>query len=108
MARVGPVSVSIVRGSPIHVLDRTLVPVARLVSAHGHHGVIHMQSVEGMGWRVRFVRPLAVLEDRAGTARVLPIPDRTRAVLWQMAFVAVVVPILAIVLIVANRAAKGR
>ena len=39
MARVGPVRVSIARGSPIRVLDRTFVPVARLVSAHGHHGL---------------------------------------------------------------------
>jgi hypothetical protein len=41
-------------------------------------------------------------------ARALPIPDRTLTVLGQMTLVAIVIPILAMVLIVANRSAAGR
>ncbi len=108
MADIGPVRVSILRGNPLRVLDRTLVPVARLIPPHGHRGTIRRESVEGTGWRAEFVRPLAVLEDRAGMAHVLPIPDRTGTVLWQMALVALVIPIVAMMLIVANRSAKGR
>jgi hypothetical protein len=108
MTSIGPVKVSIIRGSPIRTLDRTLVPLARLVSAHGHRGIVRGDSVEGTGWRAEFVRPLAVVEDRGGTAHVLPIPDKTSTVLWQMALVAFVVPIMAAVLIVANRLAEDR
>ena len=108
MADIGPIKADIVRGSPIPVFDRVLVPVARLVSAHGHRGTVRAQSVEGIGWLVQSVRPLAVLEDRDGSVHALPIPDRTRTVLWQMALVALVVSLVAMVLIVANRAARPR
>jgi hypothetical protein len=54
------------------------------------------------------VQPLAIVEEDGHGERVLPIPDATRTVLRQMAIVAIAIPIVALVLIMANRWARSR
>jgi hypothetical protein len=109
MAGMGPIKIDakIIRGSPVHVLDRVLTPIARLITAHRQRGTIRAASVEGRSWGVSFVQPLAVVEERGGREHVLLIPDRTKTVLRQMAIVAVVIPVVAIALIAANRLARS-
>jgi hypothetical protein len=104
---IGPVRVETARGSSIRVLDRVFTPVVRLVNVRWHRGTIRKASVEGRGGGIVLVRPLAVVEERDGEERVVPIPDTTKTVLRQMAILAVVIPVLAILLIPANRLAKS-
>ena len=109
MAGIGPIKIEtkIIHGSPIQALGRVLTPIARLVTAHRQRGTIRAASIEGRSWGVSLVQPLAVVEERDGRERVLLIPDRTRTVLRQMALVAVVIPVVAIALIAANRLARS-
>ena len=108
MVGMGPIRVETVRGEPIRVYDRTLTPVARVVSAIGHRGTIREAGIEGVGWGVAYVQPLQVIEERDGVERPLLIPDVTGNVLRQMALVAVVISLVATVLIIANRLTRGR
>ena len=108
MTNTGPIRIETVRGEPIRVFDRTLTPVARVVSAVEHRGTIREAGIEGMGWGVAFVRPLQVIEERDGVECALPIQDVTGTVLRQMAIVAIVVYVVATVLIIANRLTRGR
>ena len=109
MAGIGPIKIEtkIIHGSPIQVLDRVLTPIARLTTAHRQRGTIRAASVEGRSWGVSLVQPLAVVEERGGREHVLLISDRTKTVLHEMAIVAVVIPVVAIALIVANRLARS-
>jgi hypothetical protein len=94
-----PFQVKKVRGTPIQVHGRTLTPVARVVSAVQHRGTIRQGQIEGMGWGMAYVQPLAVIESedplaQDGDGRMVPIPDATATVLRQMAVMALVIPAL--------------
>jgi hypothetical protein len=108
MSDIGPIRIETVQGSSVRVLDRVLTPVVRLVSVHWHRGTIRSASISGRGGGVVLVRPVAVVEERGGKERVIPVPDATRTILRQMAILAVAIPALAILLIVANRLTRGR
>jgi len=99
MQGASPFQVQTVRGTPIQVYGRTLTPVARVASAIQHRGTIRQGQVEGAGWGVAYVQPLAVVETKDPLAqdadvRTVPIPDATAAVLRQMAMMALVIPAL--------------
>jgi uncharacterized spore protein YtfJ len=108
MGRTGPVAVETVRGRPVEVYGRTLVPVARVVSTRGRQGTIRQARVEGSGWGTALVRPVEVIEESAEGVRVLPIYDQTRAVLRQMALVGAAIPLLAVALVLFNRWMRDR
>lgn len=108
MSRWGPVTVETMRGKPIPVLDRTITPVVRLVSATRHRGTIRKAQVEGEAWGVVLTRPVAIVEEWRGAARVLDIPDVTRRVLVSMALVGALFPLLSLVLVRVNQWMRGR
>ena len=108
MSRGGPVAVEIIRGKPIPVLDRTITPIVRLVSAERHRGAIRKAQVEGEAWGVALARPVAIVEERYGQLRVLDIPDVTRRVLVSIALVAALFPLLSLVLVRVNLWMRGR
>jgi uncharacterized spore protein YtfJ len=108
MARIGPVTVETVRGTPVSVSGRILIPVVRVVSAIGHQGTIREARVEGTGWHVSFVRPLQVIEERNGEVRIYPIRDVTSTVLRQMSVVALVLSVVSMALILVNRLVRDR
>jgi uncharacterized spore protein YtfJ len=95
--------VQTVRGTPIQVEDRTLVPVARVTSAVRHHATIGAGRIEGAGWGYAHTLPIAVIEEREGATRTAPIPDRTRTVLGQMALIALLFPALCAAVIAVAR-----
>lgn len=108
MTRVGPITIERVRGTRIEFYGRTLTPVARVVSAIRHRGTIKETGIEGRGGGVAFVIPLEVVEEYNGQVRILPIKDATCSVLRQMAIVAALTPVVAIVLVLINRWMRRR
>jgi len=104
-----PYRLETVRGTPIHVLGRTLVPVARVLSVTRPSATIHERGVEGGGLGVACVRPLRVVEVSGDQERVLPIQDLTARTIAAMALVAAAIALVSLVLIVTNRrTASGR
>ena len=103
MRQSSPLQVRTVRGTPIKVYGRTLIPVARVLSAVQHRATISVDRVEGSGWGFARTQPIALLEERNGKEKTLPIPDRTRTVLGQMAMVALVIPMLCTAVIAVAR-----
>lgn len=100
---LGPIRVKTLVGEPVHVASRTLTPVTRVTAVVRHRGTIRQTTVEGRGQGWASIRPLAVIETRDGLERVFRVWDVTRVLLIQMAIVALVVPIIAMVLIIVNR-----
>ena len=108
-----PLQVKTVRGTPIQVYGRTLTPVARVVSATKHRGTIRRGQIEGAGWGVAYVQPLAVLEAddlsaQDADVRTVPIPDATATVLRQMAVVALIIPALCMAVVAIARWIRNR
>ena len=103
MMELGPFRVETVKGHTVAVFDRTLTPVARVASWVKHRGTIRKASLEGKGWGVAWVRPVAVIETRDGHERVLLVDDVTHKLLGRMALVALAISAVAAVLILANR-----
>jgi len=97
-----------VQGTPIHVYDRTLTPVVRVVSMVRRRGTIGQHSVEGVGGGFVCVRPVGVVERRNGETREVPIADVTGSMLRQMALVATAIPLVALALISFSRWIRGR
>ena len=89
-----PLQVKTIRGTPIRVYGRTLTPVARVLSAVRHRATSGAETIEASGWGFARTLPIALVEERNGKEKALPIPDRTRTVLGQMALVALVFPVL--------------
>jgi hypothetical protein len=86
------IQVRVIRGTPIRVRGRTFTPIARVTSAVRHRATIGAQMIEGSGWGVAHTQPIAVEENLGGATYRHSIPDRTRAVLGQMALIALVFP----------------
>jgi hypothetical protein len=101
--RRAPYRVETVRGTPIHVSGRTLVPVARVVSATSHHATIRRQTVEARGAGVVRVRPLHLVQVWEGDHGVLPVPDVTARTIAAMLLAGLAIALVSLVLIVANR-----
>lgn len=100
---LGPIRVKTIVGEPIHIASRTLMPVTRVTAALRHRGTVRQTTIEGRGQGWASIRPIAVIENRDGVERVFRIWDLTRVMLIQMAVLALVVPVIALVVIIANR-----
>ena len=87
------VRAEVVRGRPIRVEGRELVPVVRRTVATFQRATIGRGVSGRVGGLVR-LRPVGIVERREAEERLLPIPDRTREVLWGMAAVAALVWLL--------------
>ena len=98
-----PYQVHTVRGTPIHALDRTLVPVARVISATRHRATIRERAIEGRGSAIVRVRPLHVIEAHGDSNTVVPILDVTAHIIAAMVLAATGVALISLALIVANR-----
>lgn len=104
MAQAAPVEIETALGKPIEAFGRVLTPVVCRALALRHRGTIRTSRVEGWGWGFALVRPVAVVEEtQDGSVSTIPIPDVTHKAIAQMAVVAVVIPIVAIALMLANR-----
>jgi uncharacterized spore protein YtfJ len=93
-----PFWVRTVQGEPLHVSDKILVPVARIVTFGKGQGTVG--SPAESGWGVGFARitPLAVLESTAEGQRRIAVQDMTASALRGMLAAAVAVTLLNTVL----------
>jgi hypothetical protein len=82
------------RGRPLEVEGRTLVPIARRISGAWQQAVIGKRRLSGRGGGFVRLRPLALAEREGEEERLIPIPDRTGQTLLGILAVAVIVPLL--------------
>ena len=102
-----PYRLETIRGTPIRVLGRTLVPVARVVSATRHRATIREHAVGGRGSGYVHVQPLHVIEMRGDRDLILPIRDLTARTVAPMVLAAAVISLVSFILIAANRLAAS-
>jgi hypothetical protein len=105
--RRAPYRVETVRGTEIRASGRTLVPVARIVSATSHRATVRQHAVEARGAGIARVRPLHLIELQGDHGVVLPIEDLTARTIAAMLLAAAAVAFVSLVLIVMNRFAAS-
>ena len=76
--------VQTVRGEPYEVRGRTLVPLARVVSLGRARATIGTHRLEGRGWGLAYVKPLAMMEETPGGERRVAVRDGTARALLAM------------------------
>ena len=98
-----PLMTEIVRGDPIQVGGRELVPLVRVTSRVRRRAFVGSDGVGGGGWGFVCMRPVAILDrSRAGEHR-LPVRGETvRSIVW-LVLVFFVVPMVAVLLIYLSR-----
>ena len=93
-ARNRLVRVQTVRGEPYEVRGRRLAPLARMVSLGGARATVGTHRLEGRGWGVVYVKPLAIIEETPGGERRMAIRDGTARALMGMYLAAVSITLL--------------
>jgi ABC-type uncharacterized transport system involved in gliding motility auxiliary subunit len=91
-----------VRGQPLEVEGRRLIPVARRTTALWRKALIGNR-VAAHGGGFVHLRPLGLVEQHGDEERFIPIRDQTRQALLGLLAAAIIVPLL---LIVAVRMAR--
>jgi uncharacterized spore protein YtfJ len=88
VAKKGPLQVKTVRGEPIQIGDRTLIPVVRVVSLGQARATIGRSRYSGWGWGFTWVRPVAMLVDTPQGARRIRIVDGTSVAVRRLVWLA--------------------
>lgn len=88
MAKVGPLQIKTVRGEPIQLGDRTLIPVVRVVSVGQTRATIGRSRYSGWGWGLLWARPVAMLVDTPQGARRIRIVDGTSVAVRRLVWLA--------------------
>jgi len=99
--------VQTVRGEPYDVRGRRLVPLARVVSLGRAQATIGTHHLEGRGWGLAYVQPLAVIEETPGGERLrsVAVRDGTARALLGMYVAALGITLL---FAAVRRLARGR
>ena len=84
----------IVRGEPIRVGERELVPVVRVTTRARRQAFVGSDRLAGRGWSFVSLRPVAIVERSEMGERHIPIPDRTTQMLGGLLLAAFVIPLL--------------
>ena len=84
----------VVRGKPISVEGREIVPVVRRTVGRLQQATIGKHNVEGRGGGFVHLHPVGFVERANGNERFTPIPDKTRLSLIGMLAAALVIPAL--------------
>jgi CubicO group peptidase (beta-lactamase class C family) len=94
-----PRMTKIVKGDPIQVGGRQLVPLVRVTSRMRRRAFVGSGSVRGGGWGFVHMRPVAIVDRSGAGEHRLRIPGGTgRWVAW-LSLVLFVVPLVAVLLI---------
>lgn len=101
LLKIGPLELGWQRGEPISVGDTRIIPLARVWRLGRRRAVLHAENVSAAGFLAGSAGPLAVVVERPGTRRLIPIIDVTR---WGMGILAG----LSLASILAARALKRR
>jgi hypothetical protein len=99
----GPLMTEIVRGDPIQVGGRELVPLVRLTSRVRRRAFVGSDGVGGGGWGFVHMRPVAMLDrSRNGEQRLRVRSETASSIVWlPLAFL--VVPVVAGLLMYLSR-----
>jgi len=89
VAQVGPLQVKTVRGEPIRVGDRTLIPVVRVVSFGKARATIGQSEYGGWGVGFAWVRPVAMLVETPQGQQRIRIVDGTSVAARRLVWLAV-------------------
>ena len=84
----------VVKGKPIRLGERELVPVVRVTSRVRRRAFVGSGRVSAQGWGFVRMQPVAILErDEAGERRI-PIEDKTAQALGGLLLAAFIIPLL--------------
>lgn len=83
--RCGPWRYRVERGDPIQVGESRLYPVVRVWSWRRRRARIGSQGLMARGALVESTAPMAVVLERPGERRLVPILDITRLLIWAIA-----------------------
>jgi len=83
--RCGPWRYRVERGDPIQMGESRLFPVVRIWSWRRRRARIASQSLMAQGALMESIAPMAVVLERPGERRPVPILDLTRLLLWAIA-----------------------
>ncbi|MGD9028224.1 MAG: hypothetical protein PVG25_00250 [Anaerolineae bacterium] len=103
-----PFIAEIVRGDPIQVEGRELVPWVRVTSRVRRRAFLGDDGVGGGGWGYVHMRPVAILDRRGSNEHYLRFRNEAaRWVLW-LSLIFLAVPMVAVSLIVLSRRLDGK
>ncbi len=94
MARIGPLRIRILEGSPITVGDTTLVPQAQLITCGQQQGWVARKGFGARGWACGMLIPRTVIEQRGDQSQRIPVADPTGEALLAMLMVGLAVALL--------------
>jgi hypothetical protein len=101
--RHSPLMTETVRGDPIQVRGRELVPLVRVTSRVRRRASVGGGGVSGAGWGFVYMRPIAILDRNGAGVHRLPVRSETaRSILWLFV-VSLIVPLIALLLIYLSR-----
>jgi uncharacterized spore protein YtfJ len=83
-----------VRGEPIKVGGREIIPEARLTWMMQRHATFGLQDSSGYGGAIVTIQPTAVIEQGAGRTRRISIHNQTDQLLWGLLVGALALPLL--------------
>ncbi|MCP4540504.1 MAG: hypothetical protein GY832_25485 [Chloroflexi bacterium] len=92
--RQNPLVTKIIKGEPIHVGERELVPLVRVTTYARRQAVVGSRQLSGQGWGFVHMHPVAILERRNGRERRIPIQDTTTQWLSGLLLAAFIIPML--------------
>ena len=96
MPITGRLRIRTLEGSPISVGDMTLVPQALHIALGQRRGRVTGRSFGGWAWACGALIPKAVLQQRDGAGKRVPIPDPTGQALACMGIAAFAVLLLSL------------
>lgn len=85
LLKIGPLELGWERGEPFTVGDTRVIPLARVWRLGRRRAVMHAENVSAVGVFAGGAGPLALVVERPGSRRLIPIIDVTR---WGMGILA--------------------
>jgi hypothetical protein len=83
--RLGPFSYELVRSEPLELGYCRLILIARAMSMGRRSATVGWNGIFGWGMYAASLAPIALIEERGSTRRVIPIIDVNRVVRWALA-----------------------
>lgn len=83
-----------VRGEPIKIGNREIIPEAKLTWMMHRRATFGLQDSSGYGWAIVTIQPTAVVEQGPERARRIPIHNQTGQLLWGLLVGALALPFL--------------
>lgn len=92
--RQGPLVTEIIKGEPIRVGTRELIPLARVTTYARRRAHIGSGRLSGQGWGFVHLHPVAIVERSEAGERRFPIRDRTAQMIGGVVLAAIIIPLL--------------